>query len=293
VWQWLLKLAVKWHPDELHRLSRMALDAVGLLMRDPQVPVKDYVPLRLAALQTAIHARTLRPSDAENYLKGLPGTPESDQAGLVVQLAAEAAVVSRLLADCAVREAWETPTVLGNCLDVLADWAGTTGPPASAAALTLNPWALKRLVLALRLLPGDVDKQRNRILRVLENYPEESQREAYRPVVSELLRVGMPDRVEEHMTSRRTENPDDLCARAHAKALQGDLAAVRALLRRLLHLYDTTGRGVHPTAMRELTKSVIEQTSGPEQRCYQLVNRLQTLSLRFDSGGPGDSTTAP
>ncbi|WP_367320816.1 hypothetical protein [Streptomyces sp. HUAS ZL42] len=288
VWQWLLKLASQWHPDELHRLSRMSLDTVGRLMKDPQVPVKDYLQLRFAALETAIHARTLRPSDAENYLKGFPATPEASQAELVVQLAtaviqssdpADSSEVSRLLSDWAVREAWESPAVLGNCLDALADWAGTPAPAASAAAFTLNPWTLKRLILALRLLPGDLAKQRSRILRVLQKYPEESQKEAYGVVVSELLRVRMPDRVERHMQSRSAENANDLCARAHAKALQGDLTAVRAFLRRLLQMYDRTGRGAHPTAMRELTKAVTEQTSGPEQRCYRLVNRLQTLSL--------------
>ncbi|MFD4348264.1 hypothetical protein ACFWQ6_25930 [Streptomyces coelicoflavus] len=284
-WEWLLKIAHQWHPDELHRLSRMSLDTVGQLMKDPQVPVTDYGPLHFAALETAIHARTLRPSDAKNYLKAFPATPEDSQAELVVQLAtavirssdpADSSPVHRLLADLAVREAWESPTALSNCLDALADWAGT---PAPAAALTLNPRTLKRLILALRLLQGDLGKQRSRIVRILQNYPEESQKMAYRHVISELLRVRLPDNVERHMQSSSTENPHDLCARAHAKALQGDLTAMRAFLRRLLRTYDRTGRGTHPTAMRELTKAMTEQTSGPEQRCYQLINRLQTLGL--------------
>ncbi|WP_329253125.1 hypothetical protein OG223_25775 [Streptomyces sp. NBC_01478] len=286
VWQRLLKLARAWHPDELHSLSRMSLDAVGRLLNDPQVPIKDFLPLHFSALETAIHARSLRPSDAENYLRGFLDIPETAQPELVLQLAtavvqakdqADSSAVSRLLVDCAVQEDWQKPAVLADCLVALTDWAGTT-PPVLNTALSLNPQALKRLILLLRLLPGDLDKQQRRIRHILANYPEESEREVYSVVVSELLRVSLPERADLQMGERSDGNAVDLCARAHAKTLEGDISAARSLLRRLLTIYERTGRGAHPAAMRELTKTIAGRTSGPERRCYQLVSRLQTLT---------------
>lgn len=282
VWRRMLGFAVQWHPDLLPELSREALDAVGTLV-DDGVPAKDYSHLHYAALETAIHARSLQPLDAAHYLAAFASVTEDQQVELLVRLASAcltatdrgmAEAAARYLTGCDIADPWKTTSAAQDYLDELADWAGAATPE-PAADLSLRFGSMRPYALALRLLPGSRAKQQERARRLLESGPAPG---LFRALVTELLRVGLAAEASELLSRRSDRSPDNECARAHAAALEGELGAARTHLRRLTATYHSTGHGAHPKAVRETARAMAERTSGNEARCYRMLARLQDLT---------------
>ena len=284
-WSSLLRIAVRWCPEEVGRLTREALAEVDKHLRG-NVPPGHYQHLRYSALETAIHTGALEARDVANFLALFPLTSREDQHQRVAQLAAAGAVAAdadlraasqQLLADWANGMPHHVGTLFQEYLSFLAHWSGGFSPRVSSGSM-LSPATLTCLVNGQRLTPGSRQQHQTRALHIRRNYAGMTQGELFAPIMSELLRSDLPEEARDLLSQRSRRDAHFWCTQAQIEALEENFRSARRSTQRMLSAYEDQGSGAHPGAVRDLALKMAASETGNTQRAWSLVARLQKFA---------------
>ncbi|WP_369241155.1 dsDNA nuclease domain-containing protein [Streptomyces sp. R21] len=284
-WSSLLRIAVRWCPEEAGRLSREALDEVDKHLRG-NVPPAHYQQLRYSALETAIHTGALKARDVANFLALFSLTSREDQYQGVARLAAAGAVAAdadlraasqQFLADWANGTPRDAGTVFQGYPSFLADWSGGISPKMSSSGMLSLP-TLKCLVNGQRLTLGSSKQHQTRALRIRRNYAQMTQGELFAPIMSELLRSYLPEEARVLLSQRSRRDAQFWCTQAQIEALEGDFRSARRSVQKMLSAYEVQGAGAHPGAVRDLALKMAASETGNTQRAWSLVAHLQKFA---------------
>jgi len=284
-WSSLLRIAVRWCPEEAGRLSREALDEVDKHLRG-HVPPGHYQQLRYSALETAIHSGALEARDVANFLALFSLTSREDQHQGVARLAAAGAVAAdadlraasqQFLADWANGTPHDVGTVFQEYLSFLADWSGGISPKMSSSGM-LSLATLKCLVNGQRLTRGSRHQHQNRALRIRRNYAQMTQGELFAPIMSELLRSDLPEEARALLSERSRRDAQFWCTQAQIEALEENFRSARHSAQKMLSAYELHGAGAHPGAVRDLALKMAASETGNAQRAWSLVAHLQKFA---------------